>query len=126
MNLQDLVPKEKGDDQNIRKLKKLSFEEIQPIIPNLLMWLQDINWPIATDVADVLEPFSDKLTPYLMEIFKTKDGMWKYWILTIYGRETRDEIFLKEITRIATIPTRDEVECEVNLEAQAILNGDYE
>ncbi|MCX8534542.1 DUF5071 domain-containing protein [Chryseobacterium luquanense] len=125
MNLQDLVPKEKGNDSNIRKLKKLSFEEIQPIIPDLLEWLQDINWPILNDVADVLEPFSDKLTPYLMEIFKTNDGMWKYWILTIFGRETKDEVFLKEINRIATIPTRDEIDCEVDMEAQAILNRDY-
>ncbi|WP_082498293.1 DUF5071 domain-containing protein [Chryseobacterium sp. Leaf180] len=125
MNLQDLVPKEKDDDRHIVKLKKLSFEEIQPIIPDLLEWLQDINWPIASDVADVLEPFADKLTPYLMEVLISNDGMWKYWILTIFGRETRDEVFLKEINRIATNPTRDEIDCEVDMEAQAILNGDY-
>lgn len=43
MNLKDLVPKEKDDNENIEKLKMLSFEEIQPIIPDLLEWLQDMN-----------------------------------------------------------------------------------
>lgn len=123
MNVKDLVPKEKGDDENIQKLKNLSFEEIQPIIPDLLVWLQDINWPISGDVADVLEPYADQLTPYLMEIFRTNDGLWKMWILTFFGRKTKDEVFLKEIDRIAKNPTFDEIECEVDLEAQAILDG---
>lgn len=125
MNIKDLVPKEKGDHENIQKLKNLSFEEIQPIIPDLLIWLQDINWPISGDVADVLKPFADKLTPYFTEIFKTNDGLWKLWILTFFGRGTKDEILLNEITRIANFPTKDEMDDEVDLEAQAILNGDY-
>ncbi|MFY1047972.1 DUF5071 domain-containing protein [Chryseobacterium sp. GP-SGM7] len=125
MNVKDLVPKEKGDNKNIEKLKTLSFEEIEPIIPDLLVWLQDINWPIAGDVANVLQPFTKKLTPYLMEIFKTNDGLWKMWILTFFGKETKDEILLKEINRIAKNPTFDEIDCEVNLEAQAILDGKY-
>jgi hypothetical protein len=33
---------------------------------------------------------------------------------------------LDEIERIAKFPTRDEIEAEVDLEAIAILNGDYE
>lgn len=125
MDVKDLVPKEKDDNENIEKLKSLSFEEIQPIIPDLLKWLQDINWPIAGDIAGVLERFADQLTPYLMEIFKTNDGLWKMCILTFFGRETKDEVFLKEINRIAENPTFDEINCEVDLEAQAILDGEY-
>jgi hypothetical protein len=125
MDVRELIPKHKDDQEVIVGLKKLSFEEIQPIVPDLLEWLQDLHWPIARPVAEVLEPFSDKLVPDLLEILKTNDGMWKFGILVTFGRTTKDQTLLKEIERIAKFPTRDEIEEEVNLEAISILNGEY-
>ena len=125
MDIQELIPKHKDDQEVIEALKKLSFEEIKPIIPELLEWLQDINWPIARPVAEVLKPFSDKLVPDILNILKTNDGIWKLWILTTLAKTTKDQTLLKEIERIANYPTRDEIEDEVNAEAIAILNGDY-
>ena len=125
MEIKNLIPKSKSDYTVIEGLKKLSFEEIKPIIPDLLEWLQDINWPIPNSISDVLKPFADKLTPYLLKILKTNDGTWKLWILTVFGRQTKDECLLKEIGRIAKFPTKDEIADEVNIEAIAILNGDY-
>lgn len=61
----------------IAGLKKLSFEQLEPIIPDLLEWLQDMNWPVARPVADILEPYTDKITPEIIKILKTDDGMWK-------------------------------------------------
>lgn len=43
--------------------------------------------------------------------------------LNRFGRKTNDEVFLKEINRIAINPTRDEIDCEVDIEARDILNG---
>jgi hypothetical protein len=125
MDIQELIPKHKDDQEVIEALKKLSFEEIKPIVPELLEWLQDINWPIARPVAEVLKPFSDQLVPEILKILKTNDGIWKLWILTTLARTTKDQTLLKEIERIANYPTRDEIEDEVNAEAIAILNGDY-
>jgi len=51
--------------------------------------------------------------------------MWKYWILINIARNTNNPLLLSEIERIAKSPSRDEIEDEVNLEAIAILNGDY-
>ena len=45
MEIKHLIPKDKGDYKNIEELKRLSFDEIEPIVPDLLVWLQDINWP---------------------------------------------------------------------------------
>lgn len=125
MNIRELIPKHKDDQNVIEGLKKLSFEEIKPIVPDLLEWLQDINWPIAGPVAEVLKPFSDKLVPDILKILKTNDGIWKLWILTTLARTTKDQTLLKEIERIAKSPTRDEIVEEVNIEANSILNGDY-
>ena len=125
MDVIDLIPKHKDDQVVIAALKKLSFEEIKPIVPDLLEWLQDINWPIAGPVAEVLEPFSHKIVPEIIEILKTNDGLWKLWTLTTLARTTSNLTLLTEIKRIAEHPTRDELIEEVDIEAKAIINGDY-
>ncbi|MDI3321291.1 DUF5071 domain-containing protein [Pinibacter soli] len=125
MDVRKLIPKHKDDQEVIEGLKKLSFEEIKPIVPDLLKFLQDLHWPIARSIAGVLDEYSDRLVPDLLQILKTNDGMWKLGILTAFGRKEKDHIFLKEIERIAKYPTKDEIEDEVNLEAIAILNEKY-
>ncbi|WP_439698371.1 DUF5071 domain-containing protein [Mucilaginibacter sp. AW1-7] len=125
MDIKKLIPKHKHDHDVIAALKGLSFEEIEPIIPELLEWLQDANWPIARPVADILEPFADRIVPEIIKILKTNDGMWKLWVLGYLARSTTDPLLLNEIERIAKFPSRDEIEDEVNLEAIAILNGEY-
>lgn len=125
MDIRELIPKDKDDQKSIEQLKQLSFEDIEPIISDLLQCLQDMNWPIASPIAELLEPFSDKIVSEILNILKTNDGMWKLWILSTLARKTTDPRLLEEIERIAKFPTRDEIEEEVNLEAIAILNGDY-
>ena len=125
MDVKKLIPKHKHDHKVIAGLKKLSFEQLEPIIPDLLEWLQDMNWPIGRPVADILEPFADRITPEIIKILKTNDGMWKLWVLCNLARNTTDPLLLSEIERIAKFPSRDEIEDEVNLEAIAILNGKY-
>ncbi len=125
MDIKELIPKDKFDQKVIASLKKLSFEQLKPIIPDLLEWLQDMNWPIARPIADILEPFTEKLTPEIIEILKTDDGMWKLWILVTLGRTNTDPLLLNELERIARFPSKIEIEDGVNLEAIAILNGDY-
>ncbi|MFC0518176.1 DUF5071 domain-containing protein [Mucilaginibacter angelicae] len=125
MDIKELIPKHKDDQKVIAGLKKLSFEQLKPIVPDLLEWLQDMNWPIARPVADILKPFADRMTPDIIRILKTNDGEWKQSMLGNLARNTTDPQLLSEIERIAKFPSRDEIESEVNLEAISILNGDY-
>ncbi|MBE7169021.1 MAG: DUF5071 domain-containing protein [Williamsia sp.] len=125
MDIRYLIPKHKDDQVVIDGLKKLSFAEIHPIVPALLEWLQDVNWPIAGPVVNILKPFADKLTPDILRVLRTNDGVWKLWVLSCLARTTVDPVLLKELERIAAYPTRDEITEEVNLEAIAILNGAY-
>jgi len=125
MNIQELIPKNKFDGSGIEELKSLSFEQIKPIIPDLLEWLQDMNWPVASSIASILKPFINRITAELVMILKSDDVMWKYGVLISLIRNTRDLIILKELERIVKYPTKDEIENEVDLEAIAILNGGY-
>ncbi|MFB6457104.1 DUF5071 domain-containing protein [Chitinophaga sp. Hz27] len=105
--------------------KFLPFWKLAPVLEKYLDRAISISSNLFTVWDSNLEPFSDKLVPEILEILKTNDGVWKYWILTTLARKTKDERLLKEIERIAKHPTKDEIEEEVNLEAIAILNGDY-
>ena len=51
MDIKALVPKDKYDITVISELKKLSDTEIKSIIPGLLEWIQDMDWPVAGDTA---------------------------------------------------------------------------
>ncbi len=97
MDINELIPKHKDDQKVIDGLKRLSFDELKPIIPELLEWLQDGNWPIAWPVAQILKPFADKITPEIINILKTNDGIWKNNILGYLARTTRDPVLLNEI-----------------------------
>ncbi|GGH67316.1 hypothetical protein HNQ91_001681 [Filimonas zeae] len=125
MNIRELVPGHKDDQEVIEGLKKLSFEEMKPIVSDLLEWLQDINWPIARPVAEVLRPFADQLVPDIIKILRTNDGIWKLWVLVALGRNTQNHALLKEIERIAKYPTKDELEEGVHQEAMDILNNAF-
>ncbi|MDF2189235.1 DUF5071 domain-containing protein [Paraflavitalea sp. CAU 1676] len=124
MDIKELIPKHKDDQEVIDGLKALSFEQLRPIVPDLLELLQDLHWPIAHPIAEILAPFADRITPDIINVLKTNDGQWKWGVLTMLVRKTTDPVLLKEVERIARFPTRDELEEELNIEALAILNGD--
>ena len=48
--VKNLVPKNKFDFSGMEELMKLSDEEIEPVIPELLAWMKDMNWPVAKEM----------------------------------------------------------------------------
>jgi hypothetical protein len=115
MNIRELIPKDKFDESAVEKLKTLSFEQIKPIIPDLLKWLQDMNWPVANSIFYILEPFVEKITFDIISILRSDDIMWKYWILGLI-RNTNDPLILKELERMANYHR------ETKLNTRLILN----
>ena len=122
-NIQDLIPKNKGDLSTAEKLKNYSYEDLKEIIPNLLEWLQDLNWPVAKPVSEYLESIHDKMTTELHDILKSnEDEVWKYWIITIFGPITESPVIKNEIIRIAISPTKNERIEEVDEVAKEIVS----
>lgn len=122
MDIKNLIPKHKSDFETVESLKKYNFQQIQPIIPDLLEWLQDMNWPISKTLADFLIPFTDHISSELIKILKTDDEMWKYWILLSFGKIIKNKMVLNEIERIAKKPTQGEIENDVFEIAIEIVN----
>lgn len=128
IDIYDLVPKDKFDNSNVEKLKNLTDSEIKPILPALLEWIQDCNWPVASDILPVLALHQSDLIPLIHGVLSPneKNDMWKYWIITwltpLFSDESIDCI-LPDIKRIATSPTQSELSEGINEEAVLFLQN---
>lgn len=105
-----LIPKDKGDTETAAQLQHYTYEQLKPIIPALLEWLQDGNWPVARPVSEYLESISNDITVEIMDAFRTGDLIWNYWLMLTFGPATTDHVFRTEIRRIASYPTQQEKE----------------
>lgn len=123
MNIRNLIPKDKGDTETAEKLKNYSYEELKSIVPDLLVWLQDGNWPISKTVSEYLQSICENISNEIFEVFKTTDMEWKYYMILRFGPLTNDELIRNEIIRIAKKPTDLEIESELNEIAIEIMNS---
>lgn len=123
----DLVPKNKFDTSGIETLRGLDDEEIAPVLPYLLEWIQDLNWSVAAEVIPVLAMHSAALLPHVRRVLSRDetDGMWKYWVVTaLLPRFPNADIaaLADVLERIADEPTADEAEAEADIAAGELLN----
>ena len=68
--LDDLMPKTKFDDSGIGELNQLSDEEIEPVLPELLAWMKDMNWPIANEMPGLLAKHQKIIAPHIIDILQ--------------------------------------------------------
>lgn len=111
----NFIPKTKDDFESIEKLRKLNDEEIVPLIPQLLEWLQDANWPIFNDIKSILMLQQEFLIEPLNEILQSNDSSWKYFIISDF-LPCLDNIVLKklqvELHKLAYFPVSKEDKLE--------------
>jgi hypothetical protein len=63
-------------------LKRIGYPGVKSIIPELLEWIQDMNWPGAQEIADLLITVDDEIVPYVKKVLKSGDGIWIIWLLS--------------------------------------------
>lgn len=114
MNVKSLIPKDKSDIETAEKLKNYSYQELKSIIPDLLIWLQDGNWPIAKIISEYLQSICENISDEIFDVFKTNDLEWKYYMILSFGSITNDELIRNEIIRIAKNPTEMEIDSGLN------------
>ncbi|AZK45164.1 DUF5071 domain-containing protein [Paenibacillus lentus] len=104
MNIKDLVPQHKSDYERVSLLKHQPLQKLKIILPELLEWLQDGNWPIAKD--------------------NSNDGCWKYFVLHgLVNRLPRDILqeLREDLERMLNNSSRDEKEEELDDILQELL-----
>ena len=124
MDLKKIVPQDKSDIQFITELSKYNIKEVKEIVPELLTWLQDYNWPPAEHVGNYLSKFTNEIDEQIISILKGNDDIWKYWVistLVLHSDVIPNEHILEEVKRIADTPTLSEKEEEVDEIAQEAI-----
>jgi len=120
-NQKDILPRNKQDYERVSRIKKLSEREIAPLIPELMTWLQDMNWPIANDISQILLKVPEQTIPHIKNVLSTSDHIWKYWCLNYLVMNFSNELIKEmepELTRLAYSPTKGEENEEVHEVAQ--------
>ncbi|WP_215404275.1 DUF5071 domain-containing protein [Janthinobacterium sp. JC611] len=106
------LPRDKHDMRNAQALIALSWEEIRPAMPQILEWVQDVNWPVAGVLLPYLAGIGPRLAPYIKTVLAGNDEQWKYFVLQGIVRHSRElaAALSGELTRFALAPTVAELE----------------
>ncbi|KAH7327136.1 hypothetical protein BKA65DRAFT_510022 [Rhexocercosporidium sp. MPI-PUGE-AT-0058] len=124
-----LIPESKIDTEAVERLEPLDSPTLAPLIPHLLIWIQDANWPVAWPVIQLLQKHPAIVVEPVRKVLRDEagevdDGSWKSNCLSALVAEMDKEyqIQLKEeILRMARSPTKEELEWETMDIAKDIL-----
>jgi len=120
-----VLPRDKLDTANAEKLVALGFPAVEPVLPQLLEWMQDFNWPVAQVLQHLLASIGAPLAPYVRVVLSQEDEIWKYWVLHCIVRESKElaGMLRADLQRIALSPTASEKKEDVDLVVKEILEG---
>ena len=65
VNINEMLPRDKFDFERVNKIMRMRNEDVIPLLPGLLEWIQDMNWPIAHEVVEVHGAFPKEIVPHL-------------------------------------------------------------
>ena len=123
--LHELLPKDKHDLDRAKALVSIGYPTVAPILPELLEWLQDGNWPVAHEIGPFLASIGAPLAEEVRRILQSQDLLWKYWILldvVAHSPELATALY-PDLVKIAEGDTVDEDEKDVKEVAREILSG---
>ncbi|CAM4246910.1 DUF5071 domain-containing protein [Paenibacillus xylanexedens] len=112
MDIRECLPSDKHDFEAVNKLNEFRNEELKVIIPELMEWLQDGNWPIYKPVEDLLLRLGEDLIPHIKDVLQTQDSTWEYFILVgLIDRLPVSHLSMlrSDLVRILESPTHDEI-----------------
>ncbi len=75
------VPRHKSDLERAEAAVTVGYPAVAPILPVLLEWLQDMNWPVARVLAPFLAGIGAPLESAVREVLDGHDYIWTYWVL---------------------------------------------
>lgn len=118
------LPKSKYDPDSIRRLSQLEADKRKVLLPQLLVWIQDTNWPNAGKIIPFLIAAGQEIVPEIEWVLKGQDDIWKgnciRHVLTHLSPETVQPLFLL-LKRIAENPTASEKAEEIDVDAATCI-----
>lgn len=86
------LPVDKHDFKSVEALASMERSVVIPLLPELLKWIQDMNWPIAPAMVEVLLRYKVETIPHLRTILCQTDFIWTYNILAYLIKEWSTEL----------------------------------
>ncbi|CZR55768.1 uncharacterized protein PAC_05656 [Phialocephala subalpina] len=119
-----LLPKDKHDNEAIAKLDNMDPAVFAPLLPELLTWLQDTNWPVARPVLQLMLKHLPLITDPVRDVLRGDDEPWIFNLLEHLirkmPREQQSQL-IPELERISMYPTPGEMEEEADVAAREIV-----
>jgi hypothetical protein len=115
MNESDL-PASKHDHAAAERIVAAGMPAIEPILPGILKWFQDYNWPVARSLEPVIRGMGKEVVPHVKRILASEDEVWKYWMIVVVIPQLSADAraaLREDVARIAERPTKVEVTEEV-------------
>ncbi|MGF6346805.1 DUF5071 domain-containing protein [Variovorax sp. W2I14] len=81
LEIAHLLPVDKHDLPKAEAVVALGYPAVEALLPELITWMQDINWPVAKILTPFLAGIGEPLAPHLRMIFESEDHVWKYRVL---------------------------------------------
>lgn len=121
-----MLPKDKHDEAAVAHIATLPESSIEPLIPQLLSWLEDTNWPVARPILTFLLKYPHLLVEPVRKVLHGDDDDWKWTclehIVAVIPPE-QQQALCPELERIAKSPTAREKESESDEVARDILDN---
>ncbi|HEV7892291.1 MAG TPA: DUF5071 domain-containing protein [Pyrinomonadaceae bacterium] len=111
--LRQALPEDKSDTARAQEAARLGYPEVVPILPHLMRWLQDRNWPVAEVIAPFLSRVGEPLLPEIRNVLRGDDEVWTYWVLTELVQQMPDAAvgeLRSELESLAGRPSEEEVD----------------
>jgi Domain of unknown function (DUF5071) len=120
-----MMPKGKHDTEKAEAIIALGYPAVAAVLPEMLTWLQDRNWPVGIVFKPFLISLGPVVAPHVRDILATSDEFWKYSVVVdvVAHAPLLAEAVQPELTRIATQPTDGEAAEGLPVEARAILEA---
>lgn len=118
------LPRNKHDVDKVEEIKKLDKNILVSLLPELLVFTQDMNWPVAPGILEILLTFPKEIVPHVHAVLSSDDDNWKWFILHFLVIELPLESrvqFKEYLTRVAETPTEVELAEELDEIAKEIL-----
>lgn len=114
--LKSLIPIKKIETEKAEKLVALGWSTVAPVVVDMLLWIQDANWPVARIFMPFLSTISDKIIEEIEPVLQTDDAAWKYYCLCVLQEGVyRDwsATMRAQLEKLYHHPTEEEKEWEI-------------
>jgi len=126
MDLGTCIPQDKFDLAAIARAQQTGFPALNPILPELLLWLQDMNWPVAAEMVDLLAGSGAEIVPPIRAVLQSDDAIWKYWVLSKLCTKLAPPVLAKlipDLTRLANAPSEVDRSEQVDIATKVLLGS---